>query len=104
MAFCALAIAAVATATDCVPVCSAVPAAEGSTEGEEAPVCIPLCGPEDAEASPGSCARPEDIASRPESPQDPSAGDTSGDPTVTEPEQGPADTDPETESQSSDGA
>ena len=83
--------------TDCVPVCSDVVAAEGTAEDTEEPVCIPLCGPEDVDASPGSCARPEDIPGRESAPQDPSAGEDSGDTTVTGPEQAPAEFDPESE-------
>jgi len=90
--------------TACVPVCGAVPTAEDLPSGEEAPVCIPLCGPEDAEASPGSCARPEDISRGPEGPEDPSAGDGAGDATVTEAEGGPAGAEAETEAQPIDGA
>ena len=77
--------------TGCVPVCSELPAAA------EAPVCIPLCGPTDAEASPGSCARPEDI---PRGPQDPPSGD---DPVI-EPEEGSGEAEAETEAQPIDSA
>ena len=83
---------AAGAATDCVPVCSPEPEAEGTAGGEEPPVCIPLCGPDDADASPGSCARPGDIPGGPGSPQDTSTGDT-----VIEPEQAPAEFDPATE-------
>ena len=75
--------------TDCVPVCSAVPETEATADGGEPPVCIPLCGPDDAEASRGSCARPEDVPGSPGAPQEPSAEGTAGDATVIEPEQAP---------------
>ncbi len=88
-----------ATSADCVPVCRDVPEGEIAEDGEEESVCIPLCGPTDADASPGSCARPEDIPGQSGDPGDPSAGDTSGDATVTQPEQAPAQSDPETEAQ-----
>ena len=80
-----------AAAEDCIPVCSALPEVEAGSDAEEPPPCIPLCGPEDIDASPGSCARPEDIPGGPAGPEAPPAGDGSGDSTVTEPAQGPAD-------------
>lgn len=43
---------------DCVPVCSDDPGSAGTTA---ATPCIPLCGPDDTDASSGSCARAEDV-------------------------------------------
>ena len=42
----------------CIPVCADEPDSDAT---DEAAPCIPICGPDDADASPGSCARPEDI-------------------------------------------
>jgi len=42
----------------CIPVCVDDPDSDAT---DEAAPCIPICGPDDADASPGSCARPEDI-------------------------------------------
>ena len=53
---------------DCVAVCTDTPA-EGP-DAEDTP-CIPLCGPGDADAPPGSCARPEDIPTVPPAEQQP---------------------------------
>lgn len=83
---------AAAAAEDCIPVCSAVPEVAGGSNAEEPPPCIPLCGPEDTDASPGSCARPEDIPAGPEAPP---AGAEAGEATVTEPDQGPAEAESE---------
>ena len=91
----------------CVPVCSELP--EGVLAGEEPPACIPLCGPDDADASPGSCAHPEDIPrlqTEPVEPAEPPAeGQTGegGEATEIEPEGGPADAEAETEAQPIDG-
>ena len=54
----------------CIPVCTDAP---GDEAAEEAPPCIPICGPDDTDASPGSCARPEDIPRIPAAPAEPSA-------------------------------
>ena len=53
---------------DCVAVCTDTPA-EGTDAGDTP--CIPLCGPGDAGAPPGSCARPEDIPTVPAAEQPP---------------------------------
>ena len=53
---------------DCVAVCTDTPA-EGTDAGDTP--CIPLCGPGDADAPPGSCARPEDIPTVPAAEQPP---------------------------------
>ncbi|MCE2531468.1 MAG: VanW family protein [Acidimicrobiia bacterium] len=99
---------AAADAENCIPVCSAVPEVEDSSDAEEPPPCIPLCGPEDTDASPGSCARPGDIPGGPADPEASPAGDEpgdeSGDSTVIEPEQGPVDAEAETEAQPIDDA
>lgn len=94
----------------CVPVCNE-PAEEGTTGA----ACIPICGPEDAEATPGSCARPEDIPGQPADPEDPPSGDTPAEAgvvepdedlpdAVIEPQQAPAESDPESEAQPIDDA
>lgn len=54
-----------ADAASCIPVCVAVPDGEGA---EEPPPCIPVCGPDDADAPPGSCAWPQDIPTVPGDP------------------------------------
>ena len=96
----------------CVPVCSEL--SEEVLAGEEPPECIPLCGPGDADASPGSCAYPEDIPglqTEPVEPAEPPAeppaeGQTgeAGEATEVQPEGGPADAEAETEAQPIDGA
>ena len=70
----------------CVPVCAEVP-------GVEAEPCIPICGPDDADASPGSCARPEDIpgtTTEPTEPAEPAEPPASGDQGTEPPANGPA--------------
>ena len=91
-------------ADGCIPVCSALPEAAAGSDAGEPPACIPLCGPDDAEAAPGSCARPGDIPRGPADPQAPPAGDGTGDPAPTEPDQGPADSGGESEAQPIDDA
>ncbi len=59
-----------ATGDNCIPACTDAPGGEAA---EEAPPCIPICGPGDTGASPGSCARPEDIPRIPAAPAEPSA-------------------------------
>jgi len=84
----------------CIPVCTDDPDVEGSVE---ATPCIPLCGPEDADASPGSCARPGDIPGGPADPEASPAvespGDGPGDSTVIEPEGGSVEADAEAETE-----
>ncbi len=70
---------------DCVAVCTAVP--EGDGETDVAP-CIPLCGPDDVDAPPGSCARPEDVPTAPDTEPEstPEGTPTSEPPTDAEPQ------------------
>ena len=81
---------------DCVPVCQAEPApaaGDGDGDGAEETPCIPICGPDDADAPPGTCAWPEDVPRSPtaagegsEQPAEPAAGTEPGDATPIEPE------------------
>lgn len=73
---------------DCVPICREVAAGEDA-DAEETPVCIPLCEPTDTEASPGSCAHPEDVPRLSPSPEDPPSGEGSGEAPGSEPEETP---------------
>jgi vancomycin resistance protein YoaR len=49
----------------CIPVCTDGPGSEG---GVGATPCIPICGPDDADAAPGECTWPENIPTVPVSP------------------------------------
>ena len=93
---------------DCVPVCSEAPQAEDVAAGGEPPPCIPLCGPEDADAAPGRCARPEDIPGPTGAPDEPPVEGESAEPIETQPAEGPAEAeaeaDAETEAQPIDSA
>ena len=51
----------------CIPVCTEAPGGEGAG-AQEPPPCIPVCGPGDADALPGTCAWPQDIPTAPTAP------------------------------------
>lgn len=75
---------------NCIPVCSEVPVAEGDGT-EEPPPCIPICEPDDADASPGECTWPEDIPTAPSaSGEEPTEGSEPLEAVPIEPDEEPA--------------